>query len=107
MSTRSISKIALRVGEPLSEGGAGEHAARLTKETRMSESDLYDTDVAAWSEQQAKALRRRAANEIDWDNVAEEIESLSRSDKREICSRLAVICEHLLKWHLQPDARSG
>jgi hypothetical protein len=73
----------------------------------MSVSDLYDSDAAAWSEQQADALRRRAANEIDWDNVAEEIESLSRSDKREIRSRLAVICEHLLKWQFQPDARSG
>jgi hypothetical protein len=70
-------------------------------------SDLYDTDAAAWSEQQADALRRRAANEIDWDNVAEEIESSSRSDKREIRTRLAVICEHLLKWQFQPDARSG
>jgi hypothetical protein len=29
----------------------------------------YDIDVAAWAEQQASALRRRAANEIDWDNV--------------------------------------
>ena len=36
----------------------------------------YDTDVAAWAEQQADALRRRAANEIDWDNVAEEIEDV-------------------------------
>jgi len=70
-------------------------------------SDLYETDSAAWAEQQAEALRRRAANEIDWDNVAEEIESLSRSDKREIRSRLAVICEHLLKWQYQPDTRSG
>jgi hypothetical protein len=70
-------------------------------------STLYETDSAAWAEQQADALRRRAANEIDWDNVAEEIESLSRSDKREIRSRLAVICEYLLKWQFQADARSG
>jgi hypothetical protein len=69
--------------------------------------ELYDTDIAAWSEAQADALRRRAANEIDWDHVAEEIESLSRSDKREIRSRLAVICEHLLKWTCQPERRSG
>jgi hypothetical protein len=40
---------------------------------------LYDTDVAAWAEQQAGALRRRAANEIDWDNVAEEIEGVAAS----------------------------
>jgi hypothetical protein len=69
--------------------------------------DLYDTDVAAWVEQQADALRRRAANEIDWENVAEEIESLARSDRREIGDRLAVICEHLLKCAYQPEHRSG
>ena len=38
-------------------------------------SDLYGADIVAWAEQQADALRRRAANEIDWENVAEEIES--------------------------------
>lgn len=70
-------------------------------------SDLYETDVALWAERQAAALRRRAGNEIDWENVAEEIESLSRTDKREIRSRLAIICAHLLKWQFQPDARSN
>jgi Domain of unknown function DUF29 len=69
--------------------------------------DLYDTDIAAWAEHQADALRRRAANEIDWENVAEEIESLARSDRREIRNRLVVICEHLLKWAYQPGQRSG
>ena len=65
-------------------------------------SDLYQADIAAWAEQQADALRRRAANEIDWENVAEEIESLARSDRREIRNRLAIICEHLLKWAYRP-----
>jgi hypothetical protein len=59
---------------------------------------LYDIDVAAWAERQAAALRRRAANEIDWDNVAEEIEGVAASQKREVRSRLRVICEYLLKW---------
>jgi hypothetical protein len=53
---------------------------------------LYDTDVAAWAERQAVALRRRAANEIDWDNVAEEIEEVAASPKREVRSRLRRIC---------------
>jgi len=44
---------------------------------------LYDTDVAAWAGRQAGALRRRAANEVDWDNVAKEIEDVERrSSKR-------------------------
>ena len=67
----------------------------------------YETDFALWSERQADALRRRAANEIDWDNVAEEIESLSRSDKREIRNRLEVLLQHLLKWARQPEQRSS
>ena len=39
----------------------------------MAETDLYDTDILLWSEQQAELLRRRAANALDWDNLAEEI----------------------------------
>ena len=64
--------------------------------------DLYNTDVAVWAERQASALRRRAANEIDWDNVAEEIEGVAASQKREIRSRLRAICENLLKWEYSP-----
>jgi hypothetical protein len=65
--------------------------------------DLYDTDFALWSEQQAARLRcmgngKRVNDQVDWGNLAEEIESLSRNDRREIRSRLRVICEHLLKW---------
>jgi Domain of unknown function DUF29 len=52
-------------------------------------SDLYETDLAAWAEEQARALRRRAANEIDWDNIAEEIESVAAAQKREVRSRLS------------------
>jgi Domain of unknown function DUF29 len=61
-------------------------------------SSLYETDIVAWAEQQALALRRRAANELDWDNVAEEIEDFAARQKREVRRRLRVICAHLLKW---------
>lgn len=70
-------------------------------------SDLYETDFALWAERQAHALRHRAGDEIDWENAAAEIESLSRTDKRAIHLRLAIICAHLLKWQFQPDARSN
>jgi len=73
----------------------------------MADADLYDTDTAAWAQQQASALRRRAANEVDWDNVAEEIEDVAGSQKREIRNRLVVICSHLLKWAHQPEHRSS
>ncbi len=66
----------------------------------------YDIDVLALSERQAALLRRRAANEIDWDNIAEEIEAVGRSQKPEVRSRLARLCQHLLKWAYQPELRS-
>jgi uncharacterized protein DUF29 len=51
-------------------------------------SDLYEDDILLWSEQQAEALRRRAANEIDWDNIAEEVEALGRSERNAVESHL-------------------
>ena len=67
----------------------------------------YDTDLYEWTKEQADALRRRAANALDWDNLAEEIESLGKSDRRQIQSRLEVLLIHLLKWRYQPEWRCG
>ncbi len=68
--------------------------------------NLYDKDVYTWALQQADALRRRSANEIDWDNVAEEIESVGKTEARELESRYTILLAHLLKWRFQADRRS-
>ena len=56
---------------------------------------LYEQDFYRWTQEQARVLRdaaRVGVNlPVDWENVAEEIESLGRSDRREITSRLATI----------------
>jgi hypothetical protein len=74
----------------------------------------YDTDLLLWSERQAALLRRAAAGErvndqVDWENVAEEIESLGRSDRRELHNRVASILVHLLKLVSAPaeEPRTG
>lgn len=70
----------------------------------------YEGDFHAWCEQQAARLRARmrhgADDGIDYGHVAEEIESLGRSDRREIKSRLRVLLCHLLKWRHQAGLRS-
>ncbi len=66
----------------------------------------YDEDLYQWTLEQGRALRDRATNALDYDNLAEEIESLGRSDKREIESRLENLLVHLLKWRCQPEWRS-
>ena len=48
----------------------------------------YERDFYAWTQQQATLLRSGKFSEIDVENVAEELESMGRSDKREIDSRL-------------------
>jgi hypothetical protein len=68
---------------------------------------LYDLDFHAWSEEQGGLLKERSAAGLDWDNLAEEIESLGRSERGEIRSRMIVILQHLLKWQFQPTERKG
>lgn len=75
---------------------------------------LYETDFVAWAEQTAQEIRALASqgnsqqfDRLDWEAIAEEIESLGRSERRELKSRLEVLLQHLLKWQYQPNRRSG
>jgi len=68
-------------------------------------SDLYEDDILLWSEQQAEALRRRAANEVDWENVAEEIEAAGRSERNAVESHLVLALLHDLKAEAWPLSR--
>ena len=77
----------------------------LKKEVRSAA--RYDADFHRWSEEQGRALRERRTTDVDWENVAEEIESLGRSDKRSIESNLGVVLLHLLKWRYQNEKRKA
>ncbi len=70
-------------------------------------SSLYDTDFFVWCNEQARLVRERRFDELDIENVAEELESMGRSDKHQIRSRLEVLIAHLLKWKYQPGARKS
>lgn len=60
-------------------------------------SPLYEQDFYLWLQQTARLLKVRNFEEVDWDNLIEEIESMGRSEKRELKSRLIILIEHLLK----------
>lgn len=66
----------------------------------------YDADYYSWTREQADALKRRSANELDWDRLAEELNSLGTSEEKELGSRYVVLLTHLLKWIYQPERRS-
>ena len=66
----------------------------------------YDEDFLAWTEQQARLLRAGEFSQLDIANVAEEIDDMGRSIRRELRNRLSVLTMHLLKWRYQPGYRS-
>ena len=72
-----------------------------------SNTTLYDSDFFAWAYEQAALLRAGRLTEADIENIAEEIESMGRCEKRELVSRLAVLFVHLLKWRHQPGLQGA
>ena len=71
----------------------------------MSASRLYDEDFYAWANEQAALLRSGRLAEADIAHIAEEIESMGKTEKRELVSRLKVLLIHLLKWQFQPTGQ--
>jgi hypothetical protein len=71
----------------------------------------YDTDILLWSERQADLLRRRAAGalvnetELDWPNIAEEIESVGNEQLHAVTSLLVQALTHMLKAEAWPLSR--
>ncbi len=72
-----------------------------------TQSDLYEQDFYLWTQAMASALRSRNFEALDLENLLDEVESLGRSDRRELKSRLVVLLHHLLKWQFQAEMQSG
>jgi hypothetical protein len=66
---------------------------------------VYTTDFYAWTQQQSALLREGRFGEVDIPHLIEEIESLGRSEKRELESRLTILLMHFLKWQFQTAQR--
>jgi len=72
----------------------------------VNATSLYESDFHAWLQHQANALRTQNVSKLDFANLIEEIETMGRSEKRSLKSRLAVLLMHLIKWQYQPHYRS-
>ncbi len=68
---------------------------------------LYEQDFYQWTQEQAALLKAGTLAQLDIENLIEEIESMGKSQKRELYSRLVVLIMHMLKWDYQPDMQSG
>src|SRR3990167_11493397 len=67
----------------------------------------YNKDFYSWAIHNAQLLREGKLSEVDIAHVAEEIESMGKSERRELINRLAILMAHLLKWQYQPGNRGN
>lgn len=67
---------------------------------------IYDQDFNQWLEITANLLKQKKFKALDLENLIIEIESMGKSNKRELKSRLIILIMHLLKWKYQPEKRS-
>ncbi|PZO37215.1 MAG: DUF29 domain-containing protein [Pseudanabaena frigida] len=67
---------------------------------------LYQEDFYRWTVEQSNLLRSIELEGLDTKNLAEEIASLGRQERKELRTHFNVVLGHLLKWHLLPQERS-
>ncbi len=89
------------------EGATWRSKANKPQEDERKIASDYDTDILTWSERQADLLRRVGAGEgvnalVDWTNVAEEIDSVGRSELHAVESLLVQAILHGLKVDAWP-----
>lgn len=77
------------------------HPARTVPESAPA----YHEDAYGWAMAQGRFLRERRFDAVDWDNVAEEIETMGRSERRSLRSNLVQLLLHIIKWDAQPARR--
>ena len=71
----------------------------------MSDRVTYETDFAAWALHSAQLLREGKLSQLDIEHIAEELEGMSASERRELLHRLQVLLLHMLKYQYQPERR--
>src|SRR6185437_10117634 len=92
---------------PLFACGLPGHHYRATVPPKARCMSEYGSDLVLWSREQADLLRRMGVGEpvndqVDWENVAEEIESLGNSDRRDLSNQTQTILRHLIKLAVSP-----
>jgi Domain of unknown function DUF29 len=67
----------------------------------------YENDIVAWANEQARLIRAGQFDQLDLVNIAQEIEDVGKSEKRELASRMAVLLTHLFRWQYLPSRQSN
>lgn len=80
----------------------------MEKETAAPEREgLYERDEVEWYGEMIALIETGRTEELDFINLKEFLQAMSRSERSAVKSRLLVLLAHWLKWEYQPDKRTG
>jgi Domain of unknown function DUF29 len=66
-----------------------------------------EDDFYGWLRYQASMLRAHSQSGLDWENLAEELEGMSRGEEAALESQLIRLLKHLLKFRYQANRITG
>jgi len=78
----------------------------MSKQNDINNKTSYEIDFYAWTIRNADLLRKKQFSKVDVQHIAEEIEDMGKSEKRQLVHRLVILIAHLLKGEFQPKKRS-
>ena len=73
---------------------------------KLREGLQKEEDYSGWLSRQASKLRGHRSD-LDWDDIAEELEDMSSRERRELTSYLEQLLKHLLKWQFGANRRGA
>ncbi len=73
---------------------------------KLREGLQKEEDYSGWLVEQASKLRGHRSD-LDWDDIAEELEDMSSRERRELTSYLEQLLKHLLKWQFGANRRGA
>ena len=79
---------------------------QFSETNALDAASLPVTDVYRWAQEQAAHLRAGRLDALDISRIADEIETVGRSEYDALVSNLSVILMHMLKWDHQPERRT-
>ena len=79
----------------------------MSTQPHIQPNNLYEQDFNAWALDEANKLKLKQFDSVDWSNLIEEIEDMSKREISSLENRLITLIMHLLKWQLQPEARGN
>ena len=71
--------------------------------TPTNDQTLYDKDFYLWIQETANLLKTRQLDQLDYENLIDEVESLGRLERSNLRDSLNTLFRNLLKWKYLPS----